>query len=197
MHSEFARKALHAVVGIVLAITIAVARPVGIIIASLLLLIGIVASFQERSRRIPFVSWLLDRMERPTDRATLPGKGFLCMLVGVIATSLLFSSKVAAAAIIILAIGDSVSHLAGRSLYTLRTRIHHKAWEGAIIGAIASFIVLMPFISGIAAALASIIALAVEYRLGPHHALLFNDNIIVPLIAGTVLHVYGLLGGLL
>lgn len=181
------RKALHASVGMFIAACISYSESLATLLLLMLTAVALLLSCTERHRRIPFVSTLLDRMERPIDRTTLPGKGFICMLLGALIAIALFTQTIAAAAVIILAVGDSLSCITGTSIKRLTERKGEKAWEGAIFGTFGATLLAGCIIHWPAALCASGIALGIEVRTSSLKTILFDDNILVPIIAGVIL----------
>jgi dolichol kinase len=179
---EWGRKALHIALGLMLVplLHLGLLDTWGVFY---LLVVGILLSWAAQAWRLPLFGWLLENFERPS--AVTPGSGVLTYLVGVILAVKLFPPEVAYAAILILALGDGVSSLVG-PYGRLRTRLSEtKLLEGTLAGAAcgaagASFF-LTPLEAGVAAAAAMIFE-TMELRLNRQ---LLDDNVIVPLVAGT------------
>jgi phytol kinase len=149
-----------------------------------ILVAGIFVSWVSVHYRIPLVGWFLDTFERKQVR---PGKGAITYFIGVILALQLFPPEVAYAAILILAVGDGVSSLIG-PFGKLKTRLSDKKlFEGTIAGSAFGGAAAMAFVSPFEAFLAAFIAMlfeAVEIRFNQK---LLNDNVTVPLVAGTVI----------
>jgi dolichol kinase len=101
---------------------------------------------------------------------------------------LLYPKDIALASIMVLAFGDSVSHVFGIHFGKTKTILSEtKLLEGTVAGFIAGFIGAWVFVSpfeAFFASLAAMIAEAVEIKLGTEEV---DDNIIIPLVAGSVI----------
>jgi len=155
----------------------------------IILIAGILISILSRKFKIPVIYSFLKLFERKDILKTFPGKGTISFLMGCLLVLQLFEKNIALASIIILTFGDSVSHLFGwhfgRKKHPLNCL---KSIEGNIAGAITGFLGAMLFVSPLTALLASFGAMtaeAVELRMNNK---IIDDNIIVPLIAGTIIH---------
>ncbi|MCK5471826.1 hypothetical protein KAI54_01410 [Candidatus Gracilibacteria bacterium] len=149
-----------------------------------ILVLGIVISWLSLKFRIPVVAWFLDKFERKQVR---PGKGAITYFIGVILALQLFPTEVAYAAILILAVGDGVSSLIG-PFGKLKTKLSDKKLlegtiAGAAFGGAAAMVFVLPF-EAFAAAFIAMIFEAMEIRFNQK---LLNDNVTVPLVAGTVI----------
>lgn len=148
-----------------------------------ILVAGILVSWVSTRQRLPIIGWFLDKFERKQVR---PGKGVITYFIGVILALELFPRDVAFAAILILAVGDGVSSLVGPFGH-LKTKLSDKKlFEGTIAGAAFGGAAAMVFVSPFEAFVAAFIAMifeAMEIRLNQK---LLNDNVTVPLVAGTV-----------
>lgn len=149
-----------------------------------ILVAGILVSWISTRRRLPIIGWFLDKFERKQVR---PGKGAITYFIGIILALELFPPEVAFAAIVILALGDGVSSLVGPFGH-LKTKLSDKKlFEGTIAGAIfggaGAMIFVAPFEAFVAAAIAMIFE-AMEIRFNQK---LLNDNVTVPLVAGTTI----------
>jgi dolichol kinase len=98
------------------------------------------------------------------------------------------------ASIMVLALGDSVSHLFGLHFGKTKHPLSKtKFLEGTIAGFVAGFIGALVFARWLEAFLASLAAMlieAVEIKIGTQQV---DDNLIVPLIAGGVIWVVRLI----
>ncbi len=188
--AEVGRQIIHAGVGILLAamyyfnILSSLAVFLGIII-------GILISFIcKRIDNIPVFSWFLKHYERDEEKKNFPGKGLIFYFVGILLVMQLFDKDIAIAAILILALGDSVSHLYGAKFGKLRNLFNgdgKKLLEGTLAGTIAGALGAMLFIPIPEAVLGSFVAMMVEVVKIDLNDKTLDDNIIVPLVAGTVI----------
>ena len=149
-----------------------------------ILVAGILTSWISLRHRIPVVAWFLDKFERKQVR---PGKGAITYFIGAILALELFPRDVAFAAILVLAVGDGVSSLVGPFGH-LKTKLSDKKlFEGTIAGAAFGGAAAMAFVSPLEAFIAATVAMlfeAVEIRFNQN---LLNDNVTVPLVAGTMI----------
>ena len=149
-----------------------------------LLASGIIVSWLSLRYRLPIIAWFLDRFERKQVR---PGKGAITYLIGILLALKLFPFRVALAAIAILAVGDGVSSLIG-PFGRIKTKLSDKKlFEGTFAGGLLGGAAALFFVAPFEAFLAAFIAMtfeAMEIRLNQK---ILNDNVIVPLVAGTVI----------
>lgn len=128
---------------------------------------------------------LLWRFEK--DSASWIGQRAVFFLLGVTLSLELFPRDVALAAITILALGDGISGLVG-PFGRIRTPLSSdKLLEGTLAGAAIAAVVAAQFVPWPQAAAAAFIAMlfeATEIRMNQR---LLDDNLTVPLAAGTVI----------
>jgi len=185
---EVRRQAFHICLGLAIIILL-INNILNSLILFIILIAGILISILSRKFKIPVIYSFLKLFERKDILKTFPGKGTISFLMGCLLVLQLFEKNIALASIIILTFGDSVSHLFGwhfgRKKHPLNCL---KSIEGNIAGAITGFLGAMLFVSPLTALLASFGAMtaeAVELRMNNR---IIDDNIIVPLIAGTIIH---------
>lgn len=149
------------------------------------LVFGILLSWLARFYRIPFVSWCLDRFDRPG--VEWPGQGAITYLIGALLVLGLFPRDVALAAIMVLAVGDSVSSIVG-PFGSIRTKLSEtKLFEGTFFGGLFGGCAALVFVSPFEAFLASFTAMVFEAMEIRFNQRIMNDNIIVPLVAGAII----------
>ncbi|MFH1546364.1 MAG: hypothetical protein ABIE14_03235 [Patescibacteria group bacterium] len=149
-----------------------------------ILILGIILSWLSLKFRIPIVAWFLDKFERKQVR---PGKGAITYFIGVILALQIFPPEIAYAAILILAVGDGVSSLIG-PFGKLRTKLSDKKLlEGTIAGGAFGGAAAMVFVAPLEAFAAAFIAMIFEAMEIRFNQKLLNDNVTVPLVAGTVI----------
>src|SRR3989338_10761755 len=103
-----------------------------------LVVTGIIISFLSKKYKIPLISWFLANFEREKDLREFPGKGLIFYLTGVFLVLSFFPLDIAMPAILILAFGDSASHLFGiRYGKTKHFLTDKKFMEGFFAGLIA------------------------------------------------------------
>lgn len=172
----------------------------GILVPGTLFIILLISgglSFLSLKFKIPIVSWFLRHFEREKALKTFPGKGFIFFLAGVLLVIKLFEKDIALAAIMILTMGDSVSHVIGRHIGRIKHPLNGlKSIEGTIAGIIAGFVGILGLIwlipgfsiTLLQAFFASLIAItleAIELKMGGSAV---DDNFIVPLVAGATIY---------
>ncbi|MBI2669110.1 hypothetical protein HYX14_04680 [Candidatus Woesearchaeota archaeon] len=187
---ELGRQILHLAVGLgtVILFYYDILSPLAVF---LMIIVGGLASFLCKRIRLPFFSAFLDRFERPEMRDTFPGRGMIFFFVGTLLVIRLFTKDIALAAIMVLAVGDSVSHILGerfgkiKNIFNGRSR---KLLEGTLAGTLAGFAgaaLFVPFPEAFLGAAAAMIAEVIEIDLNKNQ---LDDNLIVPLVAGTVMY---------
>jgi len=155
------------------------------------IVLGIAVSLLSLKIKIPFIHRMLLIFEKPKYLEVFPGKGALFFMAGCLLVLKLFSPNIALASIAILTFGDSISHLIGLSVGKIKHRwpfSELKNIEGTIVGAIAAFIAASFFVRPLFALIASVIAMLAEaltLQLGGDNV---DDNLIVPIIAGTIIY---------
>jgi len=185
---EVRRQAFHICLGLAIIILL-VNNILNSLILFIILIAGILISILSRKFKIPVIYSFLKLFERKDILKTFPGKGVISFLIGCLLVLQLFGRDIALASIMILTFGDSVSHLFGwhfgRKKHPLNCL---KSIEGNIAGAFTGFLGAMLFVSPLPAFLASFGAMtaeAIELRMNNK---IIDDNIIVPLVAGTIIH---------
>lgn len=152
------------------------------------IIIGLVLSYLSKKARVPLIYDLLELFERKEVLDKFPGKGLIFYLIGSYIVLLLFPKDIAMASIMVLALGDSISHLFGLHFGKTKHPLSKtKLLEGTIAGFIAGFIGALFFVGlleAFFASLAAMVAEAVEIRIGAEQV---DDNLIVPLVAGSII----------
>jgi len=133
-----------------------------------------------------FENWFekqIMKFERPGE---FPLRGALLFYVGVFVAFELFPVSIAAAATAVLAAGDSVSTVVGRSWGRHKLPINRdKSWEGSAAFFIGALFVLMFFVNPVKALMVAVAATAVEA------APWMDDNLTIPLATGLALLLLG------
>ena len=156
----------------------------------LLIIIGIMISFLSKRLPLPFLSFFLKNMEREEDYKNFPGKGLIFFLVGTLLAVKLFPPDIALASIMILAWGDSLSHVVGQKIGRIRNIFHKKGekmLEGTLFGTVAGFFGALIFVPIPEAFLGSAGAMMAEVLTIEFNDHTLDDNLIVPLVAGTMM----------
>jgi len=185
---EIRRQAFHICLGLAILILL-INNILNSLILFIILIAGILISILSKKFKIPIIYSFLNIFERKDTLKTFPGKGTISFLIGCLLVLQLFEKDIALASIIILTFGDSVSHLFGwhfgRKKHPLNCL---KSIEGNIAGGITGFLGAMLFVSPLFAFLASFGAMTAEVIELRMNNRIVDDNIIVPLVAGTIIH---------
>lgn len=184
---EFVRQSMHLAVGLLLVFLIYydVITP---LILLCIILIGALLSFVLTKTEIPLITDILNYVERPEFKKTFPARGPIFMFVGVLLSWELFNKDIALASITILAIGDSISHIAGIRLGRKKNPLNSKKYiEGAILAALVSGIAASFFVRPYEAFVAAFFAMLAESIELDMNKRAVDDNLIVPLVAGTAI----------
>lgn len=186
---EFRRQSFHFIAGF-LVVFFHWAGFLRLRFIALALALGLIVSIWSQYQKIPLVNDILQKFDRPRDQ-DFPGRGAFYYFFGVFLTLLIFSRvdiNIAYAAILILAVGDSLNHLIASPM-----RRGKMPWNqgknilGVGMGILAGTMATFWFVPWQAAFLASTVALVLEtvpWRIGNFY---LDDNILVPLVAGGVL----------
>lgn len=186
---ELGRQIIHIIIGLITAFLVYVdlLSPLSIF---LLIIVGFVVSFISRYVNIPPFSWFLKHFEREEMMKKFPGKGLIFFFIGVLLTVKLFEKDIALAAIMILALGDSISHIVGARYGRIKNIFNwrgHKLFEGTLVGSLCGFIgalLFVPIPEALLGAFGAMIAEVLEIEFNQNQ---LDDNLVVPLVAGTVM----------
>lgn len=152
-----------------------------------IIIIGLILSYLSKRTRIPIVYELLEKFERTEDLKKFPGKGMIFYFIGAYIALLLFPKEIAMASIMVLALGDSISHLYGLHFGKIKQPFSKtKFVEGTIAGFVTGFLgalVFLPWFEASLASLAAMIVETIEIKIGTQQV---DDNLIVPFIAGAI-----------
>jgi len=186
---EFRRQSFHFMAGF-LVVFLHWAGFLRLRFIALALVLGLIISIVSQYRKLPIISEIFHLFDRPRDK-DFPGRGAFYYFLGVFLTLLIFSQEhinIAYAAILILAVGDSLNHLIAAPL-----KIGKVPWNrrknvlGVTLGILAGTLAALWFVPWQAAFVASTVALLVEtvpWRIGKYY---LDDNILVPLVAGGII----------
>ena len=190
---EFNRQLFHLALGVAIVLLLMY----GFIdknIILILILFGIILSIASKTNKLPIIYALLQKFERKKEIENFPGKGIIFYFTGVYISLLLFPREVALASIMVLAFGDSISHMYGMHYGKIRHPLSNRKFlEGTIAGFIAGFIGAWMFLPWHEAFFASLIAMAVEaieIKIGAEQV---DDNLIIPVVAGAVVYLLRLI----
>jgi len=187
--SEIIRQMIHIVVGLVL-VVLYYFDIVGPLTVFLGIIIGVLASMISKRINLPVFSFFLKHFERGEERKRFPGRGMVFFFVGVLLVMQLFEKDIVLAAMMVLALGDSVSHLFGAKFGKLKNIFNgdgRKLWEGTLAGTVCGFFGAVLFVPIPEAFLGSLGAMFGEVIKIDLNERTLDDNLIVPLVAGTVM----------
>src|SRR3989344_9057282 len=156
----------------------------------LLIVGGIILSLICKRVRVPIISFFLDQVERQEQRKNFPGKGDIFFFIGVLLSLQLFERNIALASIMVLTLGDSISHMFGAQFGKIKNIFNGKSkklLEGTLAGTLAGFFGAVFFVPIPEAFLGSAAAMIAEVIKIDFNENTLDDNLIVPLIAGTVM----------
>ncbi len=183
---EIKRQAFHLALGLTMAFLIYkgyLTTPA----ITLLLVAGLALSYASKRIQLPLISWFLKNFERTEERKRFPGKGAIMLMAGVLASVLIFPRDVALASIMILALGDSFSHIIGRFFGRTKHPLSSKLLEGTIAGITVAFLGAVLFVSVKEALAAAIISMAAESLCTKRMDIEIDDNLVVPIMAGLAI----------
>lgn len=184
---ELKRKILHILVGIT-AILLLIYNIITPLIIFIILIIGIFVSLLSLRIKIPIISWFLDNFERNKNKNKLPGRGIIFAVVGSLLALQLFERNIALASITILTFGDPISHLIGRYFGRTKSPLDRtKNIEGNIAAALISSLLAMFFVPFYLAFIGALTAMLFELLIIKIQNLRIDDNLIIPLAAGTTI----------
>ena len=155
------------------------------VVASLIIFISIVYTASELSRlegrELPLVSAITRHAASPSELygfAAAP----LYFAIGIVATLILFPTRVGGAAIAMFCLGDSTASLFGGLISTSLPFNKGKTWEGSLAGFFFAFLAGLFFVSPWLALAGAAIAMTIEVLPLP-----VNDNVLIPVFTGAAL----------
>lgn len=181
---EIRRKILHFCFGIAMILIILFVPNIKWILF-FLLIIGIMLSFICMYTKVPLLSFIIEKFERPKQKKVLPGKGMMFFVAGSLLVLKLFPLSIALASIAILTFSDPFFSIEKR---TFNGFFKTKKFTNILIGFVSASIAASFFVSPVKALVASFFAIVAEsitIFLGTEPV---DDNILIPLIAGTALY---------
>lgn len=184
---EIRRQLLHIAIGFV-TLSLIIFGVLTPLILFLIIVLSAGLSILSKKYRVPIVSWFLDNFEREKERERFPGKGFISFFVGILLAVKLFQPSIAYASIMVLTLGDSVSHMIGSHIGRIRNPLNGiKSVEGNLAGGLAGFMGAVLFVSPGLAIIGSFGAMIIEAIQIKMNESIVDDNIIVPLVAGAIM----------
>lgn|SRR3989338_3869488 len=179
---EFRRQMFHLFLGVII-VALLIFGILNQTRLLLILLIGGIFSLISMKHNVPVISWLLKVFDR--ENVKFPGEGAFYYILGCTLALHLFSLHIALASIMILALGDSFSHILGKQYG--RKRFGVKTLIGTSAGMFFGFFGALVFVSTSMAFFGAAISMlieAIEIRVKGY---LLDDNILIPLVAGLVM----------
>jgi dolichol kinase len=184
---ELKRKILHILIGII-GLVLLIFHIITPLIIFIVLVIGIITSLLSLKYNMPIICYFLDNCEREKDKKELPGRAVIFGVTSSLLVLKLFSENIALASIAILVFGDPISHLIGRALGKTNSIINPKKnIEGNIAGGLISSLFAMFFVPIPMAIAGSLIAMISELVMIKIQEIQLDDNLIIPLTAGTTM----------
>ena len=160
----------------------------------ILIILGFILSIISRKIKIPIIYNLLEKFEREKEIEAFPGKGTIFYFIGVYISVFLFAREIAMASIMVLALGDSISHMYGLHYGKIKHPLSKTKYiEGTIAGFLAGFIgawIFLPWHEALFASLIAMVVEVVEIKIGTEQV---DDNLIIPVVAGAVVYTVRLL----
>lgn len=187
---ELKRQLFHILLGIVISL-LYYFDLIDALMVFVVVVLGSFLCFLCKKVKIPVIEFFLRHFEREEQRKIFPGRGVLFYFIGVLLVMKLFPKDIALASILVLALGDSMSHFFGkyfgrtRNIFNRRSR---KLLEGTVAGTLAGFLgalVFVPFPEAFLGSLGAMAAEALHFELNQHQV---DDNLVVPLVAGTIMY---------
>lgn len=184
---ELKRKIAHVLFGIV-GLILLMYHLVDPLIIFIILIIGSLASLLSLRIKIPILSWFLGQFEREKEMREFPGRGIIFAVAGSLLALRLFPENIALASIAILTFADPLSYVVGKTLGKTRSFFDkRKNIEGHIAGALVSSLFAMFFVPFYLAFSGAVIAMLFESIIIEIQKVEIDDNLIIPLVAGTTM----------
>lgn len=184
---EIRRKFFHLLFGIILVVLIGFNVVNKFTVLIFLIIAYGLCLWCKKDRNAPLY-WVLRHFEREKDLVQFPGKGALYYLMGAAFVVIAFDKDIAMASVLILAIGDSVSHIVGK-FGNIKSPLNSKKFlEGSIAGGIAAFIAAFFVLGNGWEAFFGVFAgmiiegMDIKFRLQK-----IDDNLLVPITSGLVI----------
>jgi len=186
---EFRRQSFHFALGF-LCVFLHWAGALRLRAIAFVLVMGLIVSFVAQYKKFPILGQTLSLFDRPRDQ-NFPGRGAFYFCAGVFLTFLIFQKEninIAYAAILILAVGDSLNHLFASQVYKYGLPWNRRknvvgVVTGIIMGTIAAQF-FVPFFPALIPSTIAITAETVPWRIGK---LYLDDNLLVPLLSGALI----------
>lgn len=185
---ELRRQITHFMVGCTIVFLLRLQLLNAEILFIILILGGLLSLIHKYYHPLPFLTWILLKLERPENLKRFPGKGSFFLVLGSLLTVIFFRRDIALAAISIMAVGDALTILIGTYFGKIVNPLNpNKHLEGTVIAIIASTLAAFFFVDFQMAFFGSLIAIIVEsvaVRFLPRYV---DDNLVVPLVAALAM----------
>jgi len=182
---ELRRETVHMMTGILLIfIILFLPRPKFILLG--ILALGGLAGFLSAKIKISIITKCLSLFERRRNK-DFPGKGVLFFFIGSLLSLQLFSREIALASILILTFADPVSHFIGQNFEGI-IKLNKKYIRGTLSGIIIGTIFSCFFVHVYLALIGAFFAMLLETLEIAVAGQTIDDNLLIPLVAGTVMH---------
>lgn len=187
---ELRRQIAHLIMGITIVLLLKY-NILNIPIITAVIIFGGAISIISRFIKVPLVYPILRFFERPKEMKLFPGKGAFFFALGTLAVLHLFEINIAMASIVIMAVGDSITTIVGTYFGKLKNPLNpEKHLEGTVIAIFASTIAAFYIVDFPHAFLASTISMAFESITSRKIDRVIDDNLLIPLVAGTVMAIF-------
>lgn len=184
---EIKRKGFHILAGILL-IGLYLKNIITPFFFFVLLILASITCLLSLRYNIPIVWWFLVHFDRPRDRTSFPGKGAWFFVLGFFLATLLFEKNIALASMAVVTIGDALSYIIGVHFGQIKHPFSNRKFiEGHLSGALVSAFVasfFIPWWIGLLGAIAGMFMEGIDIVIGTDP---IDDNVIVPLAAGSVM----------
>ncbi|MFC1599612.1 phosphatase PAP2 family protein [Patescibacteria group bacterium] len=186
---ELRRQTAHLIIGLAIVFLLKLQLLNAQILFIITALGGLVVLFAMRYR-LPIIHDILEYFERPHHIRRFPGRGSFFMFLGAALATLIFELDIAMAAIMIMAVGDSVTNIVGRHFGKVKNPFNEKKnIEGTFWGIGTGTLAALLFVPFGAAFWAATISMIIEsLDLGwRRRNIELDDNVIIPLVAGVIM----------
>lgn len=185
---EYRRQAAHLLFGVALA-TLVGFHILSAFTLGIILVVGFACiTYIKSGGSIPLFHKVLLVFERQHHFDKFPGRGIFFFVMGSFFSTLLYSTEIAVASILILAFGDSITNIVGKfyGKYPLWFN-KKKNIEGPIVAALLAGLAACVAVPWPHAFIAAAVAMFVETLPLQYKGYEIDDNVTIPLVAGLVL----------
>lgn len=155
-----------------------------------LLLVSALFSYVQKKHPLPIITYFVKHYGRESEK-NFPGKGFVLFLIGALLTVELFQKNIALASLAILTFGDSSSQIFSTLVHKHKFKIHKKkSLTGYLVSMTLSWIISSFFVNFLVALVGVVSAITLELFEVKIEDSVLDDNILVPLTAGTSMLIF-------